>query len=159
MTGSGEHAGRAGGRLARLLVDASVRALGTAGGHVGGVYLRSSTPGLLRLAVLVGLPGPLFRPWWRLHVDRPFPVADAYRLGVQEVLPNATEMMRRYPQFAAGLPFQFGSIYVPVPGATTVYGVLTVLRPAAPDSVDELPHRDRLTQLAEKLGAELRGLA
>ncbi len=45
---------------------------------------------------------------------QPFPVADAYRLGVRVVLPNATETMRRYPQFAAGLPFPFGSLYVPV---------------------------------------------
>ncbi|MFI5683222.1 SpoIIE family protein phosphatase [Streptomyces sp. NPDC051636] len=159
MTGSGEHAGRARGRLARLLVDASTRALATADGRVAGVYLRSGTPGLLRLAVLVGLPGPLFRPWWRLHVDRPFPVADAYRLGVQVLLPNATHMVRRYPQFAAGLPFQFGSVYVPVPGASSPFGVLTVLWPADTDSADELPDADRLVQLAEDLGAGLRGLA
>lgn len=159
MTGSGEQADRARGRLARLLLDASTRALGTAGGHVSGVYLRSGTPGLLRLAVLVGLPGPLFRPWWQLHVKQPFPVADAYRLGVQVVLPNATETVRRYPQLAAGLPFQFGSLYMPVPGEGSAFGVLTVMRPAATDSADELPEPDRLATLAEKLGAELRALA
>ncbi|MGW7257344.1 SpoIIE family protein phosphatase [Streptomyces sp. NPDC054834] len=159
MTGSGEQAHRARGRLARLLVDASIRALGTAGGHVSGVYLPSSTPGLLRLAVLVGLPGSLFRPWWQLHIRQPFPVADAYRLGIQVVLPNATETVRRYPQLAAGLPFQFGSLYMPVPGAKSAIGVLTVLRPSATDAADELPEPDRLAALAEKLGAELRALA
>ncbi|MEU6196341.1 SpoIIE family protein phosphatase [Streptomyces sp. NPDC047061] len=158
MTGSGEHMGRARERLTALLVEASTGALGAAGGHVAGVYLRSGTPGLLRLATLVGLPGPLFRPWWRLHVDRPFPVADAYRLGVRVVLPDATEMVRRYPQFAAGLPFQFGSVYTPVPGAEPSFGVLTVLRPATPDTVDELPDLDRLGRLAERLGAGLREL-
>ncbi|MGW5656773.1 SpoIIE family protein phosphatase [Streptomyces humi] len=158
MTGSGEHVGRARERLTALLVDASTGALGAADGHVAGVYLRSRTPGLLRLATLVGLPGPLFRPWWRLHMDRPFPVADAFRLGVRVVLPNATEMVRRYPQFAAGLPFQFGSVYSPVPGASPAFGVLTVLRPATPDAVDELPDLDRLCGLAERLGAGLREL-
>ncbi|MFD8812343.1 GAF domain-containing protein, partial [Streptomyces sp. NPDC059627] len=158
MTGSGEPMGRARERLTALLVEASTGALGAAGGHVAGVYLRSGTPGLLRLATLVGLPGPLFRPWWRLHVDRPFPVADAYRLGVRVVLPDATEMVRRYPQFAAGLPFQFGSVYTPVPGAEPSFGVLTVLRPATPDTVDELPDLDRLGRLAESLGAGLREL-
>ncbi|WP_217544981.1 SpoIIE family protein phosphatase [Streptomyces sp. GbtcB6] len=158
MTGSGEHMGRARERLTALLVEASTGALGAAGGHVAGVYLRSGTPGLLRLATLVGLPGPLFRPWWRLHMDRPFPVADAYRLGVRVVLPDATEMVRRYPQFAAGLPFQFGSVYTPVPGAEPSFGVLTVLRPATPDTVDELPDLDRLGRLAERLGAGLREL-
>ncbi|MFF4487976.1 SpoIIE family protein phosphatase [Streptomyces sp. NPDC001544] len=159
MTGSGEHAGRARGRLARLLVDASNRALATADGRVSGVYLPSATPGLLRLAVLVGLPGPLFKPWWQLHVKQPFPVADAYRLGVQVALANATETVRRYPQLAAGLPFQFGSLYVPVPGARSAMGVLTVLRPAATDAADELPDPDALVPLAEDLGAGLRLLA
>ncbi|MET8948200.1 SpoIIE family protein phosphatase [Streptomyces sp. NPDC004542] len=158
MTGSGEQAHRVRGRLARLLADASARALGTAGGHVSGVYLRSGTPGLLRLAVLVGLPGPLFRPWWQLHVNQPFPVADAYRSGTPVVLSNATETVRRYPQLAAGLPFQFGSLYVPVPGAKPPFGVLAVMRPAAADAGDELPEPDRLAALAEKLGAELRAL-
>ncbi|KIE27874.1 diguanylate cyclase [Streptomyces sp. MUSC 125] len=159
MTGSGEQAVRSRARLAALLADASTGALGAAGGRVAGVYLRSSAPGLLRLAVLVGLPGPLFRPWWRLHVARPLPVTDAYRLGVQVVLPNAMATVRRYPQFAAGLPFPFGSVHVPVPGGTEPLGVLTVLRPAVSDSVDELLDRDLLARLAEGLGAELIALA
>ncbi|WP_155056346.1 SpoIIE family protein phosphatase [Streptomyces blattellae] len=164
MTRSAEDTHRMPGRLAALLADASTEAVGAAGGRAGGIYLRSSTPGLLRLAVLCGLPGQLFRPWWRMHVDRPFPVADAYRLGVQVALPNATETMRRYPQFAAGLPFPFGSLYVPVvaapgsAGSAGVYGVLTVLRPAAPEATELLPVRDRLARLAEELGADLRGL-
>ncbi|WP_329233385.1 SpoIIE family protein phosphatase [Streptomyces canus] len=158
MTGSGEDAHPTAGRLTALLIDASTEAISAAGGHSGGVYLRSRTPGLLRLAVLSGLPGPLFRPWWRLHVDRPFPVADAYRLGVQVVLPNATETMRRYPQFAAGLPFQFGSLYVPVVGGSTTYGVLTVLRPAVTDAAEVLSEHDRVVRLAQELGAALRGL-
>ncbi|MGP4010526.1 SpoIIE family protein phosphatase [Streptomyces sp. 4N124] len=164
MTRSAEDTYRMPGRLAALLADASTEAVDAAGGRAGGVYLRSSTPGLLRLAVLSGLPGQLFRPWWRMHVDRPFPVADAYRLGVQVILPNATETMRRYPQFAAGLPFPFGSLYVPVvaaagsAGSSGVYGVLTVLRPTAPDATELLPVRDRLTRIAEELGADLRGL-
>lgn len=159
MAGSGEPAARSRARLTTLLVDASTGALGAAGARVAGVYLRSSTPGLLRLAVLVGLPGPLFRPWWRLHVGRPFPVADAYRLGVQVVLSNATDTVRRYPQFAAGLPFPFGSVHVPVPGGAEPLGVLSVLRPAATDTVDELLDRELLARLAEGLGAELLALA
>ncbi|MEU0409479.1 SpoIIE family protein phosphatase [Streptomyces griseorubiginosus] len=158
MTGSVKDAHPTAGRLAALLIDASTEAISAAGGHAGGVYLRSRTPGLLRLSVLSGLPGPLFRPWWRMHVDRPFPVADAYRLGVQVILPNATETMRRYPQFAAGLPFQFGSLYAPVVSGSTTYGVLTVLRPAVTDAADVLSERDRLVRLAQELGAALRGL-
>ncbi|MET7684818.1 SpoIIE family protein phosphatase [Streptomyces sp. NPDC005423] len=155
MTGSAAHENGTPEGLAALLTDASIEAIAAAGGHSGGVYLRSGTPGLLRLAVLCGLPGPLFRSWWRLHVDSRFPVADAYRLGVQVVLPNATESMRRYPQFAAGLPFQFGSLYVPVVGGSKTFGVLTVLGPSAADAAEVLPGVDRMTRIAGELGAAL----
>ncbi|MEU6507169.1 SpoIIE family protein phosphatase [Streptomyces sp. NPDC046942] len=160
MAGSGgEQLVRTRARLAALLADVSAGAVGAAGGRVAGVYLRSGTPGLLRLAVVAGLPGPLFRPWWRLHVDRPFPVADAYRLGVRVVLADAAETMRRYPQFAAGLPFPFGSVHVPVPGGSEPLGVLTVLRPAIADGADEPLDQELLARLAEGLGAELLALA
>ncbi|MFD5715342.1 SpoIIE family protein phosphatase [Streptomyces pharetrae] len=162
MAGSGEDRSgpraRLTARLTALLTDAAVEAIGASGARAAGLYMRSSTPGVLRMAALAGLPGALFRPWWRVHVDRRFPVADAYRLGVQVVLPNATETMRRYPQFAAALPFPIGSIYVPVAGAAGTFGVLTVLRPATPEAAEVLPARDRLAQLAEELGAAVRPL-
>lgn len=79
--------------------------------------------------MLAGLPGQLFRPWWRMPLGRPFPAADSHRLGVEVLLTDATETMRRYPQLAASLPFQFGSLYVPVVSASSSFGVLTVLRP------------------------------
>ncbi|MDG9689018.1 SpoIIE family protein phosphatase [Streptomyces sp. DH17] len=155
MSAGAEDAGRMPRRLTALLVDASTRAIRAAGGYAGGIYLPSRTPGLLRLAVLAGLPGPLFRPWWRLHTDSAFPVADAYRLGTRVVLPNAAETMRRYPQFAAGLPFPFGSLYVPVAGAARTYGVLTVLRPSASDTAELLEGVGRMEELARELGAGL----
>ncbi|MGW0824487.1 SpoIIE family protein phosphatase [Streptomyces sp. NPDC002845] len=143
------------GRPTTALTDAVADAVRAVGGCAGGVYLRSSTPGLLRLSVLAGLPGPMFRPWWQMHADRPFPVADAYKIGVRVVLGDATEMMRRYPQLAASLPFRFGSAYIPVVGGSAVYGVLTVLRPSAPDAPDLLSGADRLTAVADELGAAL----
>jgi serine phosphatase RsbU (regulator of sigma subunit) len=158
MSGSAGSEHATPGRLAALLTEVAAEAIDAADGHAGGVYLRSGTPGLLRLASLSGLPGPLFRPWWQVHVDRPFPVADACRLGVQVVLPNATETMRRYPQFAAGLPFPFGSLHVPVTHGSTTYGVLTVLRVPAPDAAEVLTQRDRTAGLADRLGATLHHL-
>ncbi|MYU62315.1 GAF domain-containing protein, partial [Streptomyces sp. SID69] len=159
MAGSGERAVRTRARLAALLANASVAALRAAGGRVAGVYLRADTPGFLRLAVLSGLPGPLFRPWWRVHVDRPLPVCDAYRLGLPVVLANATEAVRRYPQFAAALPFPFASVHMPVPGGGEPLGVLAVLRPVSGDDGDEPLDRELLARLAEGLGTELRALA
>ncbi|WP_330336289.1 SpoIIE family protein phosphatase [Streptomyces sp. NBC_00557] len=160
MTGSGgERTSRTRARLAKLLAGTATGAIDVAGGRVAGVYLRSRSPGLLRLAVLSGLPGPLFRPWWRLHVARPFPVTDAYRLGVPVVLADATETVRRYPQFAAVLPFPFGSVHMPVPGGSEPLGVLTVLRPTVAETADEPMDRELPARLAEGLGAELLGLA
>ncbi|MEV6025854.1 SpoIIE family protein phosphatase [Streptomyces sp. NPDC052036] len=158
MQGSAESADSAPGTATAVLTGAVADAIHAAGGLVGGVYLRSSTPEVLRLAVLAGLPASLFRPWSRLHLDRPFPVADAFRLGVPVVLNDATETMRRYPQLAAGLPFRFGSVYVPVVGATTTYGVLTVLRPSGPDAIEALLDLDRMMATAERLAEDLGAL-
>lgn len=158
MTGSAEHEVQALESLPTLLTGAVADAVLAARGFAGGIYLRSSTPGLLRMAVLAGLPGQLFRSWWRMHVDLPFPVADVHRLGEEVLLTDATETMRRYPQLAAGLPFPFGSLYVPVVGASTSFGVLTVLRPSASDATEVLPDRDRMTAVAEELGAALAAL-
>ncbi|QFZ78281.1 SpoIIE family protein phosphatase [Streptomyces fagopyri] len=155
MTGSAEPANRAPDGLGALLSGAVADAIRAARGFAGGVYLRTPTPGLLRLAVLAGLPDQLFRSWWRLPLDRPFPAADCYRQGMEVLLTDATETMRRYPQLAAGLPFQFGSLYVPVTGSSSSFGVLTVLRPSASDATDVLPDRDRMTAVAESLGTAL----
>ncbi|NKQ28566.1 SpoIIE family protein phosphatase [Streptomyces galbus] len=158
MTGSVGDEREPRGRLTALLTGAAADATRAAGGLAGGVYLRSSTSGTLRLAVLTGLPGPLFRPWWRVHVDRPFPVAEAHRLGVPVVLANATETMRRHPQLAAGLPFPFGCLCVPVVSGTRAYGVVTVLRPPVDDATRIAAEVERLTLLADELGAALERL-
>ncbi|MFF3138697.1 SpoIIE family protein phosphatase [Streptomyces mirabilis] len=155
MTGSAEREDQALNSLAALLSGSVADAIRAARGFAGGVYLRSSSPELLRLAVLAGLPGQLFRPWWRMPLGRPFPAADSHRLGVEVLLTDATETMRRYPQLAASLPFQFGSLYVPVVSASSSFGVLTVLRPSASDATDVLPDRDRMTAVAENLGTAL----
>jgi serine phosphatase RsbU (regulator of sigma subunit)/PAS domain-containing protein len=63
--------------------------------------------------------------------------------------------MRRYPQFAAGLPFQFGTLTVPVAAAGRAFGVLTVLRSAAADAGEVLASRERLTLVADDLAAAL----
>ncbi|GGX72764.1 hypothetical protein GCM10010358_28800 [Streptomyces minutiscleroticus] len=159
MTASAEREDRAADRLATALTEAVADAIRAADGYAAGVYMRSGSPEELRLAVLAGLPGPLFRPWWRLHVDRPFPVADAYRLGMEILLADPEESTRRYPQLVAGLPFRFGSLYVPVAAGTEVFGVLTVLRPEFCGTVEALPDRDRLSAAAGRLGTALRELA
>ncbi|MGW7364195.1 SpoIIE family protein phosphatase [Streptomyces sp. NPDC054841] len=141
--------------LGMVLAEAAVKAAGAVGGYAGGVYLRSETQGRLRLAVLSGLPGTLFRPWWRMHVNRPFPVAECYRSCQPIHLADGEEAMRRFPQLIAGLPFPFGSLYVPVLSETDRFGVLMVLRPATPGKpVDEADKR-RMDDAGHRLGAAL----
>jgi serine phosphatase RsbU (regulator of sigma subunit)/PAS domain-containing protein len=155
MTGSAGDERRPAGPPPALLTAAAADALRAAGGRAGGVYLCSRTAGVLRLAVLAGLPGPLFRPWWRVHVDRPFPVADVHRTGVPVVLANATDAMRRYPQFAAGLPFQFATLNVPVAARGRSFGVMTALRPALSDPAEMPAQHERLARVADGLAADL----
>ncbi|MET9800948.1 SpoIIE family protein phosphatase [Streptomyces sp. NPDC006368] len=151
--------GRAPDGLSLTLARAAVGAVEAVGGYAGGVYLRSGSPGLLRLAVLGGLPRPLFRPWWRMHVNRPFPVAEAYRSGRLVALADAEDAMRRFPQLMAGLPFPFGSLYAPVTNGRERFGVLVVLRGATRGGPVSAADRRRMTATAEQLGARLADLA
>ncbi|MFI8812029.1 MULTISPECIES: SpoIIE family protein phosphatase [unclassified Streptomyces] len=147
--------GRVPDELSLVLAQAAVSAIESAGGYAGGVYLRSSTPGLLRLAVLAGLPGPLFRPWWRMQVKRPFPVSESYRTGRAVLLADAEEAMRRFPQLMAGLPFPFGSLYLPVGAGRDRAGVLFVMRAATPGEPVAPAESGRLQRIARRLGQDL----
>nr|WP_314614823.1 SpoIIE family protein phosphatase [Streptomyces sp. DSM 40976] len=156
--GNGSADGPVSGALTRALADASLRTVETLGGYAGGVYLRSETTGLLRLAVLVGLPGPLFRPWWRMHVNRPFPVAEVHRSGQAVHLADVEDAMRRFPQLVASLPFPFASLYAPVVAGRERFGVLVVLRAPRPGEGVSARDRGRMTSAAIRLGETLAAL-
>lgn len=141
--------------LALVLTESALRTVEAVGGYAGGVYLQSGTPGLLRLAMLAGLPGPLFRPWWRMHVNRPFPVAEVHRSGQPVHLGDVEEAMRLFPQLVASLPFPFASLYAPVVGGRERYGVLVVLRAPTPGVAVAARDRSRMLQEARRLGTEL----
>ncbi|MFF7299893.1 SpoIIE family protein phosphatase [Streptomyces sp. NPDC008265] len=148
-------AGRATDATARALARAVTGAVEAVGGFAGGVYLRSPTPDLLLLATFAGLPLPLYRPWWRMHVNRPYPVAEAYRSGQAVHLPDAESAMSRFPQLMAGLPFPFGSLYEPVTAGPERFGVLLVLRPATPGVPVGAGDRRRLREAADRLALDL----
>ncbi|WP_329388782.1 SpoIIE family protein phosphatase [Streptomyces sp. NBC_01351] len=157
MTATGDSSGPAPDATAEALARATASAVEAVGGYAGGVYLRSHTEELL-LAVLLGLPGRLFRPWWRLQVNRPYPVAEAYRSGQAVHLPDAEESMRRFPQQVAGLPFPFGSLYEPVTAGSKRFGVLMVLRPATPGVPVGAADREAMREAAAALAGELAAL-
>ncbi|RSS35444.1 GAF domain-containing protein [Streptomyces sp. WAC08241] len=158
-SGSGTGDEPASGALTWALAEAALGAVEEVGGYAGGVYLRSETPGLLRLAVLVGLPGPLFRPWWRMHTNRPFPVAEVHRSGQALHLADVEEAMRRFPQLVASLPFPFASLYAPVLAGRERFGVLVALRAPTPGVPVDARDRSRMTRGALRLGEALDGLS
>ncbi|MBB4984032.1 MULTISPECIES: SpoIIE family protein phosphatase [Streptomyces] len=157
--GSEAAIGPVSGALTWALAEAALAAVEEVGGYAGGIYLRSGTPGLLRLAVLVGLPGPLFRPWWRMHANRPFPVAEVHRSGQSVHLANVEEAMRRFPQLVASLPFPFASLYAPVVAGRERFGVLVALRAPTPGVPVDARDRNRMTRGALRLGETLADLA
>ncbi|MFD3870005.1 SpoIIE family protein phosphatase [Streptomyces sp. NPDC058623] len=142
-----------------MLARATVGAVADLGGFAGGVYLRTDSEGLLRMAVLAGLPGRLFRPWWRMQVNRPYPVAESYRSGQSVHLHDGEASMRRFPQLMAGLPFTFASLYEPVTAGPERFGVLMVLRPATPGVPVGTEDRERLRRAADRLAWDLAALA
>ncbi len=143
----------------QALARATVSAVQAVGGYAGGVYLRSPTAGLLLLAVFMGLPLPLFRPWWRILVNRPYPPAEVYRTGQAVHLADAESAVGRFPQMVASLPFPFASLYEPVTAGTQRFGVLLVLRPATPGVPVGAADRERLREAADRLAQELAELA
>ncbi|MFD3530633.1 SpoIIE family protein phosphatase [Streptomyces sp. NPDC058664] len=157
-SGHGAADGSTSGALTWALAEAALRTVEEVGGYAGGVYLRSGTTGLLRLAILVGLPGPLFRPWWRMHENRPFPVAEAHRSGQPVHLADIEESMRRFPQLVASLPFPFASLYAPVVAGRERFGVLVAMRAPTPGVPVDARDRSRMTRGALGLGEALAGL-
>lgn len=159
MTARPDGGGPASDAAGRVLARATVGAVRALGGYAGGVYLRSGTEGLLRMAAVTGLPGALFRPWWRIQVNRPYPVAEAFRSGQAVHLPDGESAVRRFPQLMAGLPFPFGSLYEPVGCGEQRFGVLLVVRPATPGVPVGAADRARMREAAGDLGRELASLA
>ncbi|MFF4580325.1 SpoIIE family protein phosphatase [Streptomyces sp. NPDC001389] len=159
MTARPDGDGPASDAAGRVLARAAVDAARAVGGCAGGVYLRSGTEGLLRMAAVTGLPGVLFRPWWRIQVNRPYPVAEAFRSGQAVHLPDGETSVRRFPQLMAGLPFPFGSLYEPVAAGGQRVGVLLVVRPATPGVPVDADDRRRMREAADGLGRELAALA
>ncbi|MGA5065474.1 SpoIIE family protein phosphatase [Streptomyces exfoliatus] len=158
-SGNGAADGSVSNALTWALAEAALRTVEGVGGCAGGVYLRSGTTGLLRLAVLVGLPGPLFRPWWRMHENRPFPVSEVHRSGQAVHLADVEDAMRQFPQLVASLPFPFGSLYAPVVAGRERFGVLVVLRAPTPGVPVSGPDRRRMTREALRLGESLADLS
>ncbi|MFJ4184462.1 SpoIIE family protein phosphatase [Kitasatospora sp. NPDC089509] len=141
-----------------LLAAAVRRVLGSTGAYAAMVYLRSRDRRSLVLRTLVGVPLSIISPFRRVAAAGPLPVAVCFRTGRAVALSDSEDTMRRFPQLAVGLPYDFVSVCVPVGHGGERYGVLNVLWPASDEGV---PVREggRLDAVAGELGAGLAELA
>ncbi|MFE2176319.1 SpoIIE family protein phosphatase [Kitasatospora sp. NPDC059462] len=141
------------------LVTSAVRTvLGGTDAHGATLHLRSRDRRSLVLCAVAGVPLSVLGPFRRIAAAGPLPVAVGYRTGRTVLLADTEDTMRRFPQFALGLPYDFASAWVPVRAGEETYGVLGVLWPASGDGVPEGARR-HLRAVADRLAAGLAGLA
>ncbi|MEU3570541.1 SpoIIE family protein phosphatase [Kitasatospora sp. NPDC036755] len=168
--GAGAEAGRAAPRSVRetarradhrrdeLSAGAVRRVLGTAGAYGALVHLRSRDHRSLVLRTIAGVPPAVLNPFRRVAATGPLPVAVCFRTGHVITLTGTEDTMRRFPQLAVGLPYDFASACVPVAHGGERFGVLSGLWPASDDGVPPAGV-GRLAEAAARLGEELAGLA
>ncbi|MGW2371926.1 SpoIIE family protein phosphatase [Kitasatospora sp. NPDC001683] len=137
-----------------LLAEAVRRVLGSTGAYGAMVYLRSRDRRSLVLQTIAGVPLSIMSPFRRVAAAGPLPVAVCFRTGRSVTLSDPEETMRRFPQLAVGLPYDFVSACVPVGHGGERFGVLSVQWPASEDGVPA-EEGGRLVAVASELGAGL----
>ncbi|MET8626237.1 SpoIIE family protein phosphatase [Kitasatospora sp. NPDC004669] len=120
-----------------LLAAAVRRVLGSTGAYGAMVYLRSRDRRSLVLLTLAGVPLSIMSPFRRVAAAGPLPVAVCFRTGRTIALADTEDTMRRFPQLAVGLPYDFVSACVPVGQGGERFGVLSVLWPASDEGVSD----------------------
>ncbi|WP_405364787.1 SpoIIE family protein phosphatase [Kitasatospora sp. NBC_00039] len=140
-----------------LLATAVRKALGSTDAYGGMVYLRSRDRRSLVLCTIAGVPLSIISAFRRVAAAGPLPVAVSYRTGRTVTLSDSEDTMRRFPQLAVGMPYDFASACVPVTRGEERYGVLSVLWAASDEGVPEGARR-HLRSVANRLAAGLAAL-
>jgi serine phosphatase RsbU (regulator of sigma subunit)/PAS domain-containing protein len=136
---------------ARILRSAPTRL----GAHIGGLYLLSEDRQVLELAVTLGAGRQFTRPWQRIGVAAPVPVAEAVRGGRVVWVGGTEDMARRYPRVAVAMPYAFRLAAAPLVTRRTGYGAVFVLWPAAHPPEMSRGERDRFEEFAARLAEVL----
>ncbi|MEU6237820.1 SpoIIE family protein phosphatase [Kitasatospora sp. NPDC047058] len=140
-----------------MLATAVRDAIGGTDAYGGMVYLRSRDRRSLVLCTIAGVPLSIVSAFRRIAAAGPLPVAVSYRTGRTVTLADTEDTMRRFPQLAVGMPYDFASACIPVTAGEERYGVISMLWPASVDEVSEEARR-RLRTVADRLAAGLAGL-
>ncbi|MFD4661223.1 SpoIIE family protein phosphatase [Kitasatospora sp. NPDC058444] len=144
-------------RRDELFAEAVRRVLETTGAYGALVYLRSRDRRSLVLRTIAGVPLAVISPFRRVAAAGPLPAAVCFRTGNVVTLTGTEDTMRRFPQLAVGLPYDFASVCVPVAHGEERFGVLSGLWPASDEGLPE-PDARQLAAVAARLGGELAGL-
>ncbi|WP_232247438.1 SpoIIE family protein phosphatase [Kitasatospora azatica] len=123
--------------------------------HIGGLYLLSGDQDLLHLLITLGAARQFTRPWQRVSLAAPIPVAEAAREDRLVWVGGAEEMARRYPQVAVAMPYAFSLLAAPLVAQDTTYGVVFFLWPAAHPPVLTPEERQAVRILAAELAEVL----
>ncbi|MEV7025485.1 SpoIIE family protein phosphatase [Kitasatospora sp. NPDC093558] len=140
-----------------LLADAVRAVLGGTGAYGAMVHLRSRDRRSLVLCTIAGVPLSIMSPFRRVAAAGPLPVAVSFRTGRTITLADTEDTMRRFPQLAVGMPYDFASACVPVTAGEDRFGVLSVLWAASDDGVPQGAPLG-LRSVAERLADGLAGL-
>ncbi|MCX5214431.1 SpoIIE family protein phosphatase [Kitasatospora sp. NBC_00240] len=152
------HVPAAAGHEVDVLLAAAVRkALSSTQAYGGVVYLHSRDRRSLVLTTVAGVPLSLLSPMRRIAVAGPLPAAVSYRTGRTVTLADTEDTMRRFPQLAVGMPYDFSSACVPIASDGHAFGVLTAFWPASQHGVPDRAPR-HLRTIANRLGGALAGL-
>ncbi|MCG6498280.1 SpoIIE family protein phosphatase [Kitasatospora sp. A2-31] len=137
-----------------LLATTARNTLESTGAYGALVYLRSRDRRSLVLCTIAGVPLSLMSAFRRVAAAGPMPVAVCYRTGRTITLSDTEDTMRRFPQLAVGLPYDYASACVPVRRGEARYGVVSALWPSSDDGVPE-EARSHLRKAADRLAAGL----
>ncbi|MFG3055178.1 SpoIIE family protein phosphatase [Kitasatospora sp. NPDC048239] len=140
-----------------LLATAVRKSLAVTDAYGGMVYLRSRDRKSLVLCTIAGVPLSIISAFRRVAAAGPLPAAVSYRSGRTITLADTEDTMRRFPQLAVGMPYDFASACVPVKAGEETYGVISVLWAASDEGVPDGARR-HLRTVANRLGAGLAGL-
>ena len=141
-----------------MLGKGLIEAVETAGAYGGGVFVRSHDRRTLVLAVVIGMPRSLLRAWWRIPVSGRLPAAETYRTGRGVQLADAGETMRRFPQFAAAMPYSFCYASAPVRFNGEPIAGLFVMRTVRDSDQGLAAEYTRLQETVDRLSASLTGM-
>lgn len=122
--------------------------------HVGGLYIQ--VRGMLQMTTVTGVSRRLARPWSRVSLAAPVPVAEAARSQAPVWLPDQQELARRFPRTALAFPYAVAMYVVPLVAGGICWGAVLLLWPgtrsARPSDADLVQIRTAAERMAGQIG-------